>query len=168
MVSFFIKVAGLRHPVVLNYKKAVLKSFAKSTGKHLCQSIFLNKVAALRPAALFKIGTLTQLFSCEFCEILNNTFFTKHIRVFKLYKWVILQIIFVEDKTIVLYRQQNTENLQFIYAIEELGFKIWYFLLPFHDGGRYHIETSPLICGTNQWTCFYMITASVMKGLNCF
>ena len=86
MVSFFIKVAGLRHPVVLNYKKAVLKSFAKSTGKHLCQSIFLNKVAALRHAALFKIGTLTQLFSCEFCEILNNTFFTKHIRVFKLYK----------------------------------------------------------------------------------
>ena len=37
---------------------------------------------------------------------------------------------------------------------------------PFHDGGRYHIETSPLICGTNQWTGFYMITASVMKGLN--
>ena len=27
---------------------------------------------------------------------------------------------------------------------------------PFHDGGRYHIETSPLICST----------ASVMKGLN--
>ena len=31
---------------------------------------------------------------------------------------------------------------------------------------RYHIETSPLICGANQWTGFYMITASVMKGLN--
>ena len=29
---------------------------------------------------------------------------------------------------------------------------------PFHDGGRYYIETS-------QWTGFYMITASVMKGL---
>ena len=28
-------------------------------------------------------------------------------------------------------------------------------LYPFHDGGRYHIETS-----------FYMITATVMKGLN--
>ena len=36
---------------------------------------------------------------------------------------------------------------------------------PFHDGGRYHIETSPLICSANQWTGFYMITASVMKGL---
>ena len=36
---------------------------------------------------------------------------------------------------------------------------------PFHDGGRDHIETSPLICSTNQWTGFYMMTASVMKGL---
>ena len=36
----------------------------------------------------------------------------------------------------------------------------------FHDGGRYHIETSSLICRANQWTSFYMITASVMKELN--
>ena len=34
---------------------------------------------------------------------------------------------------------------------------------PFHDGGRYHIETSPLICAANQWTGFYVITAYVMK-----
>ena len=33
-------------------------------------------------------------------------------------------------------------------------------------GGCYHIETSPLICSANQWTGFYVITASVMKGLN--
>ena len=33
-------------------------------------------------------------------------------------------------------------------------------------GGRYHIETSPLICSANQWTSFYMIWASVMKELN--
>ena len=30
----------------------------------------------------------------------------------------------------------------------------------FHDGGRYHIETR-----ANQWSGFYMITASVMKEL---
>ena len=27
------------------------------------------------------------------------------------------------------------------------------------------MEISPLICSANQWTGFYMITASVMKGL---
>ena len=36
----------------------------------------------------------------------------------------------------------------------------------FHDRGRYHIETSPLICSANQWTGFYKITASAMKELN--
>ena len=35
----------------------------------------------------------------------------------------------------------------------------------FHDGGRYHIDTSPLICWANQWVGFYMIMASVMKEL---
>ena len=35
----------------------------------------------------------------------------------------------------------------------------------FQNRGRYHIETSPLICSANQWTGFYMITASVLKGL---
>ena len=29
-----------------------------------------------------------------------------------------------------------------------------------------YIETSPLICRANQWTCFYIITASVLKELN--
>ena len=29
-------------------KKGVLKNFAKFTGKHLCQSLFFNKVAGLR------------------------------------------------------------------------------------------------------------------------
>ena len=35
----------------------------------------------------------------------------------------------------------------------------------FMTGGRYHIETSPFICRANQWTGFYMITASFMKEL---
>ena len=39
---------------------------------------------------------------------------------------------------------------------------------PFQDKGRYHIETSPLICSANQWTGFYMITASILKGLKGF
>ena len=36
----------------------------------------------------------------------------------------------------------------------------------FTDWGPYHIETSPLICTTNQWTGFYMIETSVMKELD--
>ena len=56
------------------YKKGVLRTFEKFTGKHLCQSLFFNKVAGPRPAALSKKETLAQVFSCEFCKISNNTF----------------------------------------------------------------------------------------------
>ena len=50
-------------------KIGVLKSFAKFTGKHLCQCLFFNKVAGLRPATLFK-KTLGK-----------NTFFAERFRV---------------------------------------------------------------------------------------
>ena len=35
----------------------------------------------------------------------------------------------------------------------------------FHNGGPYHIETSPLICCANKWTGLYMIGTTVMKEL---
>ena len=41
-------------------KKGVLRNFAKFTGKHLCQSLFLNKVAGLR---LLPIQGFTHTFS---------------------------------------------------------------------------------------------------------
>ena len=49
-------------------KKGVLKNFAKITGKHVCQSLFFNKVAGLR------MWTLTQVFSCEFAKFLKTPF----------------------------------------------------------------------------------------------
>ena len=49
-------------------RKGVLRNFAKLTGKHLNQS--------LKPEAcnFVKKKTLSQVFSCEFCEISKNTF----------------------------------------------------------------------------------------------
>ena len=61
-------------------KKAVLRNFAKFTGKHLCQGPLFNKVAGLRPATLLiNDETLVQVFSCEFCEMFKNTIFTEHL-----------------------------------------------------------------------------------------
>ena len=40
----------------------VLENFIKFTGKHLCQSLFFNKVANLRPAALLKKNSGTGVF----------------------------------------------------------------------------------------------------------
>ena len=72
-------------------KKDVLRNFAKSAGKHLCQSLILNKVVGVSPffnclisfqpqaCNFIKKETLAQVFSCEFCEISKNTFFTEHL-----------------------------------------------------------------------------------------
>ena len=59
-------------------RKGVLRNFAKLTGKQLCQSLFFNKVAGLRPATLLK-KRLWQ-FSCEFYEISKNTLFAEHFQ----------------------------------------------------------------------------------------
>ena len=56
-------------------RKGALRNFAKFTEKHLCQSLFSNKVAGL----FNKKETLTQVFSCEFCEISKSIFFTEHL-----------------------------------------------------------------------------------------
>ena len=54
--------------------KGAPKNFAKFTGKHLCQSIFFNKV----PDSAYnfiKKETLAPVFSCELSGIFKNTFF---------------------------------------------------------------------------------------------
>ena len=53
-------------------KREVLRNFAKFAGKYLCQSLFFNKVAGLRPV---KKEALAQMFSCEFCETSKSTFY---------------------------------------------------------------------------------------------
>ena len=55
-------------------KKGVFRNFAKLTGKHLCQSLFFNEVVG-QACNFIKKETLAQMFSCEFCEISNNTVF---------------------------------------------------------------------------------------------
>ena len=43
-----------KQPQDLFYKRGALKNFAKFAGKHLCRSLFFNKVAGLRHAILLK------------------------------------------------------------------------------------------------------------------
>ena len=50
-------------------KKGVVRNVSKFTGKHLCHSLFFNKVAGRKKEALARV------FSCEFCEISKNTVF---------------------------------------------------------------------------------------------
>ena len=60
-------------------KKVALVKFTKSAGKHLCQSLFFNKVAGLRAATLLKNNIWHRCFpvnSAKFLRTpyLHNTF----------------------------------------------------------------------------------------------
>ena len=61
-------------------KKGVLKSFAKFPGKHLCQSLFFNKVAGLRPGTLLKKRLWHRCFPVNFAKFLRTSFFIEHLR----------------------------------------------------------------------------------------
>ena len=54
-------------------RKGFLRNFTNFTEKHLCQSLFLNKVGLIKKEAL------AQVVSCEFCEISKNTFFIEYL-----------------------------------------------------------------------------------------
>ena len=51
--------------------KGVLRNFAKFTGKHLCQSLYFNKVAGLR--------LWHSCFSVKFAKFLRTLFLTEHL-----------------------------------------------------------------------------------------
>ena len=61
-------------------KKGVLKNFAKFTEKHLCQSLFFNIVAGLRPATILKKRLWHRCFPVNFVKFLRTSFFTEHLR----------------------------------------------------------------------------------------
>ena len=53
-------------------KKGVPKTFAKFTGKHLCQSLFFNKASGLRPATLKK-RIWQRCFPVKFAKFLRTS-----------------------------------------------------------------------------------------------
>ena len=53
-------------------KKGVLRNFAKSTGKHLCQSLLFNKVGGLMSATLLKNRLWHRCFPSNFTKFLRT------------------------------------------------------------------------------------------------
>ena len=73
IITFFlvwcIRVIGRRkqNNILCSVKKSVLRRFAKSTGKHLCQSPYLTKLQA-KACNFLKKETLAQVFPVNFVE----------------------------------------------------------------------------------------------------
>ena len=65
--------------------KGVLRNFTKFTGKHLCQSLYLNKVAGMRSAILLKKRLWHRCFPVKFAKFPRTTFLTEHLQ------WLLLR-----------------------------------------------------------------------------
>ena len=79
-----------RHPRC-SVKKGILRNFVKFTGKNLCQKLFSNKVAGLRPANLLKKRLWHGCFPVNFTEFLwtpflQNTSGRLHLWVTEVYR----------------------------------------------------------------------------------
>ena len=55
------------------YKTGVLKNLARFSVKHLCQSLFFNKIAGLRPATLLKKRLWHRCFPVKFPKFLRTS-----------------------------------------------------------------------------------------------
>ena len=55
-------------------KKVVLRNLTKFTGKHLCQGLFFDKVAGLRPATLLKKRRWRRCFPVKSAKFLRTHF----------------------------------------------------------------------------------------------
>ena len=71
--SYILSIARSSHRRCF-VRKDVLRDFAKLTGKHLCQSLFFNKVTHLRPATLLKKRLWHRCFPVNFAKFLRTSF----------------------------------------------------------------------------------------------
>ena len=60
-------------------QKVVLKNFAKFIRKHLCQRLFFNIVASLRPATILKKRLWHRHFPVNFAKFLRTVFVKEHL-----------------------------------------------------------------------------------------
>ena len=67
-----------KQPPEVFCKKGVLRNLTKFTGKHLCQSLFFNRVAGAA-CNFIKKRFLHRCFPVNFAKIFKNTYFTKHL-----------------------------------------------------------------------------------------
>ena len=72
-------------------KKGVPRNFAKFTGKHLCQTLFFDKVAGLRSATLLKMRLWHRCFPVNFAKFPRTPFLTEHLR------WLLLNINLINE-----------------------------------------------------------------------
>ena len=72
--SIVIKVCSL-------FTKQVFLKILQNSPENICAGVCFNKFASVQPATSLNKRLQHRVFSCKFCEIFNNTYLTKHLRL---------------------------------------------------------------------------------------
>ena len=59
-------------------RNGVLRNFANFTGKHLCQSLFFNKVTGLRPQVTPSVAASEKYFVLKYLQTIAFSFYQKY------------------------------------------------------------------------------------------
>ena len=101
-------------------KEGVLRNFTKFTGKHLCQSLFFNKVADLRPrpSTLLNKRLWHRCFPVNFVKFLRTPFLqnTSGGCFWILIKTSFWVDVLVADYIVNLYKVATSKQLSFPYG----------------------------------------------------
>ena len=83
-------------PIKVSFKRGVRKDFVKCRGKYLCQSLFFNKSAGIRPSNLLKKETVAKVFSYEFCKTFRDDFFSELVWTTSVKFFINFYLIFIK------------------------------------------------------------------------
>ena len=143
-----------KEAVVQRYSvKNVLKNFAKFTGKHLCQSLFFNKVAGRRPATLLKKRLWRKCFPGNFAKFLRKPFLSEHLRRLLLK---------------MLVKQLKIRSMLTIKALAEMLLRPWQTFNPLSSNLTKLSSTLKTIFGCCRrifWVCLTIFGGLALKRL---
>ena len=91
-------------------KRSVLWNFEKSTGKHLCRSLFYNKVACLKNRLRHRY------FLVNFAKFLTTLFLTEHLRwqlTFQIFLRRYMNLPEISDGQIILNAEHKNRTKKF-------------------------------------------------------
>ena len=119
LITFTIEVFFVQRYSV---KKVFLKFLQKCIGKHLCQSLFFNKVAnkvaGLRPATLFKKRLWHRCFFVTFAKFLRIPFLTEHL-------WWLLLFVLIQVGQMIMLKNGDLDITWTFYIKKWSGINFW-------------------------------------------
>ena len=104
-------------------RKGVRRNFAKFIRKHLCQSLFLNKVGGPRPATLLKKRLRHRCFPVNFVKFLRTPFFIEH------FWWLLLNFLCEKVNVSLI----HATHIYYSWILKNIINSLWRKLLPYRN-----------------------------------